>query len=349
MARTVDSRWYETYLNAKKVFENQGQSSTLASVAAALGMNQKTLNRMVVAGRYLDRCLPTIDPSQVRCSYVQMELLDKISRLSPPLAEELLLSALANKTSIAELTQQLDTLRTQSPLLAHAINARADKRRTAKCLIRDLFTFLARTPLEYFEAAGGTVLKSAAPSPFQAPTAALLDREGSSQAVFFCKVGADSRPASGVAMDLYELAHARRSMARKVWMVFPERSDVFMHLAELSLWLGGSPLHQDTGWLRLAHFHAVHDKLTLKVLFEDECAQLLADISSGKGLFEPQQLAWRGAPIGHPDAVTDLGIGYTPELPEASSRRSYPKYLIATARKQTTFLKRLSLEDDFFL
>lgn len=346
MARTVDNRWFQTYLNAKKAFEQQGQSATLATVAHALEMNQKTLNRMVAAGRYLERCLPTIEQPQVRCSYVQMELLDKISRISAPLADELLPSALVNQISITELRQQLDSLRSHSPLLAHAINARADKRRTAKGLVRDLFSFLANTPLEFFEAPGGTVLKAAGTSLFQAPNAAVLDTHGNAHAVLFCKVGGDSRPASGVAMDLYEFAMARRHMARKVWMVFPERSAVFLHLAELSLWLGGSPLHEDTGWLRLAYFHDAHEKLTLNVFFEDECAKLLTEIAAGNRRFEPDELTWAGAPPGQPDAVTTLGIGYTPELPDAKSRRSYTEYLVSTADEQTAFLKRLRLEDD---
>lgn len=349
MARTVDSRWFDTYLNAKKAFEQQGQRATLASVAQALGMNQKTLNRMVAAGRYLERCLPYIEQPQVRCSYVHMELLDKISRISAPLADELLSPALVNQISITELSQRLTALRSQSPLLAHAINARADKRRTAKGLVRDLFNFLAHTPLEYFEAPGGTVLKAAASSPFQAPTAALLDRQGNPQAVLFCKVGGDSRPASGVAMDLYELAVARRHMAPKVWMVFPERSEVFLHLAELSLWLGGSPLHEETGWLRLAYFHDFHERLKLNVFFEDACAELLTEVAAGNKRFEPDQLTWAGAPPGNSSEVHAIGIGYTPKLPQAGSRRSYTEYLISTATEQTGFLKRLTLENDIGL
>lgn len=346
MARTVDSRWFDTYLNAKRAFEQQGQDATMASVAQALAMNQKTLNRMVSAGRYLERCLPSVEQPQVQCSYVHMELLDKISRISAPLADELLPSALVNQISISALSEQLSELRSQSPLLAHTINARAEKRRTAKGLIRDLFSYLADTPLEFLEAPDGTVLKSTNTNIFQAPNAAVLDRQGDPQAVLFCKVGGDSRPASGVAMDLYELAVARRHMARKVWMVFPERSEVFLHLAELSLWLGGSPLHEDTGWLRLAYFHEFQERLSLSVFFENDCTKLLADIESGHRRFEPHQLTWTGAPPGSPNDVRVLGFGYAPELPQATLQRSYREYLIATATEKTPFINRLGLEDD---
>lgn len=350
MARTVDSRWFDTYLNAKNAFAQQGPSATLASVALGLGMNQKTLNRMVAAGRYLERCLPTIEQLQVQCSYVHMELLDKISRISEPLATELLPAALVNQISIAELSQRLVELRSQSPLLAHAINARSEKRRTAKGLVRDLFSFLTHTPLEFFEAPDGTVLKAATPSLFQAPNAVVLDQEGKPQAALFCKVGGDSRPASAVAMDLYELAVARRHMAHTVWMIFPERSEVFLHLAELSLWLGGSSLHEETGWLRLAYFHDFGERLVLNVFFEDACAKLLAVVTAGHRRFEPDQLTWAGAPPDQPDTVTALSIGHTPELPEAESRRSYTEYLISTAgENQTPFIKRLMLETDLSL
>jgi hypothetical protein len=346
MARTVDIRWIDTYLNAKKAFEQQGQNATLASVAKALGMNQKTLNRIVAAGRYLERCLPAIEQTQVRCSYVHMELLEKISRISAHLADELLAPALVNQISISELSQQLDGLRSQSPLLAHALNSRAEKRRTAKGLVRDLFSFFEHTPLEFFEARNGAVLKAATSSIFQAPNAVLLDQHGNPQAVIFCKVGGDSRPASGVAIDLYELAVARRQMARKVWMVFPERSDVFMHLAELALWLGGSPLHNNTGWLRLAYFHDFGEKLVLNVLFEDACTELLKEVTAGNRRFEPEQLTWAGSQRDKPHEVTTVSIGYSPELPKAGAHRSYSEYLIETADEQTPYLKRLQAEHD---
>lgn len=349
MARTVDTRWFETYRNVKKAFEELGPSATMSNVAQALGMNQKTLNRIVAAGRYLERCMPDVDPAAVRCSYVHPELLEKISRISAPLAEELLPSALVNQISIAELTQQLNVLRSQSPLLAHAINARSEKRRTAKGLLRDLFSFLAHTPMEFFEVPGGSVLKAAAPSLFQAPNAVVLDQDGRPQAALFCKVGGDSRPASGVAMELYELAVARRHMAPMVWMVFPERSEVFLHLAELSLWLGGSPLHEDTGWLRLAYFHDFQEHLSLSVFFENDCAKLLAEVETGHRRFEPNQLTWTGAPPGNPDGVRVIGLGYTPELPRAESQRSYTEYLISTADERTPFIKRLTLEHDLGL
>ncbi len=346
MARTVDSRWFDTYLKAKQAFEQQGQGATMASVAQALSMNQKTLNRMVSAGRYLERCLPDLDRAQVRCSYVHMELLDKISRISSPLAEELLPGALVNQISISTLSERLEALRSQSPLLAHAINARAEKRRTAKGLVRDLFSYLDGASLEFFEAPDGTVLKSNSTNVFQAPTAAILDKHGQPQAVLFCKVGGDSRPASGVAMDLYELAVARRHMAQKVWMIFPERSDVLLHLAELSLWLGGSPLHEDTGWLRLAHFTDAHERMWLSVFFEKDCAKLLTEIEAGQKRYESHQLTWSAAPPESPDDVRVLSLGYTTELPQAKFTRSYEEYLRATATEQTNYLKRLGLQGD---
>lgn len=343
MARTVDTRWFETYRNVKKAFEELGPSATMSNVAQALGMNQKTLNRIVAAGRYLERCMPDVDPAAVRCSYVHPELLEKISRISAPLAEELLPSALVNQISIAELTQQLNVLRSQSPMLAHAINARSEKRRTAKGLLRDLFSFLAHNPLEFFEVPGGSVLKAAAPSLFQAPNAVVLDQDGKPQAALFCKVGGDSRPASGVAMELYELAVARRNMAPMVWMVFPERSEVLMHLAELSLWLGGSPLHEDN-WLRLAYFSDFGKRLELNVLFEKEFSELLAEVLADKRRFEPEQFSWAGIPASKHSGTTIIDIGYKPQLPEAKSKRLYSEYLY-TAFKDIDLLKRLAVED----
>lgn len=96
-------------------------------------------------------------------------------------------------------------------------------------------------------------------------------------------------------MELYELAVARRQMAPMIWMIFPERSEVLMHLAELSLWLGGSPLHEDS-WLRLAYFSDFGKRLELNVLFEKDFSELLAEVLADNRRFEPEQFSWAGIP-----------------------------------------------------
>ena len=67
------------------------------------------------------------------------------------------------------------------------------------------------------------------------------------------------------------------------------------HLAELSLWLGGSPLHEDS-WLRLAYFSDFGKRLELNVLFEKDFSELLAEVLADNRRFEPEQFSWAGIP-----------------------------------------------------
>jgi len=328
MARKIDTRWYDTYLNAKAEFSRQGSVGTITSVAQALAMNQKTLSRMVSAGRYLERHRPGLTRDAVGCSYVHMEILEKIARIATSQADALMPQALSNEISIAQLNRTLDDLRGENPLLAHTLNVRSSKRRTAKALLRDVETCLREASASFFGARGGTVLKSSTFPAFQAPNFVVQAASGAVHSLVFCKVGADSRPASAVAMDLYDLAQVRRSMGPNIWMIFPERSALMNHLAELALWLGGSPFNGC--WLYLAHVEEVNGSLHLRVLFEHEYTSLLNDLQQGRGCIDKKQLHWYGNDLNDAEKTASVGIGHEFSLPFASGSRTYSELLTET-------------------
>lgn len=330
MARKIDTRWYDTYLRAKTEFSRQGSGGTLASVAQALAMNQKTLSRMVTAGRYLERQRPGLERECIRCSYVHMEILEKIARIASPQAEALMPQALSNEVSIADLNRTLNELRGDHPLLAHTLNVRSNKRRTAKALVREVETCLRDEKATFFGARHGRVLKTSNFPAFQAPHFVVQDVSGAAHSLIFCKVGADSRPALAVAMELYELAQARRSMAPNIWMIFPERSEVMNHLVELALWLGGSPFNGS--WLYLAHVAENDSKMYLDVLFERECAQVLDDMHQGLGRVDQALLRWHGNDLEAPEKMVQLSNGYEFSLAVASGHRRYRDLLSAGAK-----------------
>lgn len=333
MARKIDTRWYDIYLSAKAEFSRQGSAGTLTSVAQALGMNPKTLTRMFSAGCYLERHHPGLPHEAVGCSYVHMELLEKIARIDAAHADALLPPALNNDISIAQLSQALDDLRGDNPQLAHTLNARSNKRRTAKALLRDVEACLRETSGLFFGARGGAILKSSTFPAFQAPNFVVQTASGTVHSLIFCKVGADTRSTLAVAMDLYDLAHVRRSMGPNIWIIFPERSGLLDHLAELALWLGGSPFNGS--WLYLAHVEEVNGTPYLRVLFEQEYGLLLGELQQGRGHIDPKQLRWQGSDLNKVAVTATVGIGYEFSLPTAQGARTYSQALTETLQALT--------------
>lgn len=338
MARKIDTRWYDTYLRAKAEFTRQGSAGTLTSVAQSIGMNPKTLTRMFSAGCYLEGHHPGLTREAVGCSYVHMEILEKIARIDSAHADAMMPPALKNNISIAQLKQTLDGLRGENPQLARTLNARSNKRRTAKALLRDVEVCLREASGLLFGVQGGSILKSASFPSFQAPSFVVKTASGVVHSLVFCKVGADTRPTLSVAMDIYDLAHVRRSMGSNIWMIFPERSALMNHLAELALWLGGSPFNGS--WLYLANIEEVGGKTHLRVLFEHEYRLLLEELQQGRGCFDKKHLRWHGSDINEAAFTAHVGIGYEFSLPTAQGSRTYADVLneaLQASQKAETF------------
>ncbi|WP_394241130.1 hypothetical protein [Halopseudomonas laoshanensis] len=347
MPRNVDVGWYEKYLRAKEMLENKSENPGLGSVAAIakeISINPRTLHRMMAGGRYLDRVKPEASEADVACSYVALETLEKISRLSQPVADDLLAGALANSTGISELKQILEKLKIEQPALAHEMNVRAAKRQNWRALIRKLDVFTSQSGSDFFGVHNGTVLRANRSVEYDAPRYVVLDEKGSIHALVFTKIGGESRSALAVALELYDLAVARHAggLNPAIWIVFLEESEVMHHLAEIALWAGGSPFNGN--WLFLAHTFDHQGEVGLRVLFEHEFSAILADIGRGRGRVAQAQLLWSGAEFAAKES-TLLNVGYTPSLPTATSDRRYYDVLIARLKEgnksPTSFYKGL--------
>src|SRR5690606_9240950 len=186
MARKVDVRWYDTYLQAKEIFESQGPEATLTSVADAMEMKPKSLSRIVNGGRFLDRVHPAAQKRDIQCSYAHLETLERISRFSEERAKELLPGALVNKISISDLKSELDSLRQDSPLASHSLNARSNKRIQTKTLLRDVDSFMQETTSDFFGVHKGLIIKAQGSFAFQAPSFAILNSNKKLHALVFC-------------------------------------------------------------------------------------------------------------------------------------------------------------------
>lgn len=354
MARKVDVRWYDTYLQAKEIFESQGPEATLTSVADAMEMKPKSLSRIVNGGRFLDRVHPSAQKKDIQCSYVHLETLERIARFSEERAKELLPDALVNKISISDLKSELDSLRQDSPLASHSLNARSNKRIQTKTLLRDVDSFMQETTSDFFGVHKGLIIKAQGSFAFQAPSFAILNSNKKLHALVFCKVGAESRPALDVALDLYDLALARHRApgSPHIWLIFPEQNEVMRLLAEVALWAGGTPL--DDGWLFLAHISKNEDRNNLRVYYEYEYGNILEDITAGRGTFTPDRLSWIGVDLSQSDIKIDVPI-FEAQLPSCARRRRYGEILAEAARKRmkkgiaTNADKRFLLEVDLGL
>lgn len=355
MPRNVDVGWYEKYLKAKEMLENKSENPGLGSVAAIakeISINPRTLHRMMAGGRYLDRVKPEASEADVACSYVALETLEKISRLSQPVADDLLAGALANSTGISELKQILEKLKIEQPALAHEMNVRAAKRQNWRALIRKLDVFTSQSGSDFFGVHNGKVLRTNRAVEYNAPRYVVLDEKGSVHALVFTKIGGESRSALAVALELYDLAVARHAggLNPAIWIVFPAESEIMHHLAEIALWSGGSPFNAN--WLFLANTFDRNGEIGLRVLFEREFSVILNDMKRGGGRVSRAQLLWSGSGFAA-ERCTELDVGYTPSLPTASGDRRYHEFLIEKLREQNTdvsnFYKAFLLESDLGL
>ncbi|MEZ2745793.1 hypothetical protein ACBQ16_11405 [Halopseudomonas bauzanensis] len=343
MARKVDVRWYDTYLQAKEIFESQGPEATLTSVADAMEMKPKSLSRIVNGGRFLDRVHPSAQKKDIQCSYVHLETLERIARFSEQRSRELMPAALANQVSISDLKAELDGLRQDSPLAAHGLNARSNKRIQTKTLFRDVDCFMHTATSDFFGVHKGIIIKANGNSAYQAPSYAILNSKKKLHGLVFCKVGAESRPALDVALDLYDLALARHCApgSPHIWLIFPEQNGVMKLLAEVALWTGGTPFNG--GWLFLAHISDHGKGSSLHVYYESEYGNLLEEITADRGAFTPDKLGWTGVDVSHTGVKIDVPIFQT-QLPRGKGRRSYGEVLAETARERMK--KRVATKDD---
>lgn len=334
MGRAVDTRWYETYEQAKAMAAAQpgGTPHSVPSLAEALEIKPKTLGRLMAAGRFLDS-LPTPVPREcIRCGYVPLELLEKLSRLDPELAAQLLEGVLANQVKIPALEAALEQRKacntedsSQSP--------RAPRGSTQRSLYARLERFLRKSDLLHFDAYKGKAIKIKPPTGLGGYL--IQTAEGKNTCLLLCRTTTQWRTLLEKARDLYEEAMARRSIAPTIWLVFEQENQILRYLAELSLRWGGSPFSAEP-WLYLAH---LTEYGTLHVLFEDYYAEVIRELEQGQQLVAEEDLCWSEAQLGDGEVRVQLPLHPLQPLPTPSGSRRYSDIVderaIAIGNKQS--------------
>lgn len=296
MGRRVRTDWFLFFIKAKAYFAEMGESATANEVAHRLKIHPKLMSRILIGGRFVERYLPHITPEQIRCSYVSMEYLDKIMRISPVVCQELIPRALTNELKIDEIRKHLDDLRFKHPLLSSSFNERSEKRRDSRSTRRRLLSLLPTLDTSLFGVKEGAY-HQVAPNPYISPAAIIVKNDGSYGAAIFTKVGGDSKDYREVAMDMYEFAVLRKSLAPRIWLVFPRRSDIFNCLAEIKLHFDGRAVSEEEQWLRLAYLNEAEGRSELVVFDEQERNDLELEIANGNRRFDPKCLELQLKPL----------------------------------------------------
>lgn len=288
MGRHVKPDWYLDFLKAKAIFAEGGNISA-SEVAHKLKIRPKTMSRILIAGRFVDRYRPNLSPEQVRCSYVSMEYLEKIMRISPDFCQDLIPAALSNQLKIHDLRKHLDELRFKYPLQVSDFNRRSDRRRDNKTAKRQFLELLPSLDPAVFGVPNGTY-HQVATNLYYSTTAIVKDPNDAFGAALFVKVGGESKDFRAMAMEFFEFAVLRKSVVPIIWLIFPRRTEIFLCLAEIKLHFQDKILREDQQWLRLAYLGEEDGKNTLIIFDQEQKSQLEQEIFAGKRLFEPKDL-----------------------------------------------------------
>lgn len=320
MGRKVDTTWYGTYLEAI-AFENLSGDKSVGTpeLADHLGVKPKTLARIRSAGRFIHEVLPGVKPEQIQCGYASLELLSKLWGADPSGAQSRLESVLANRTKLPELEEAIRRLKlgenkssTESNLVGPSqlgFMARMD-------------VWIASSDLVHFDSYRGTAFRLK-PCLGSCPGYLINTENGQPSALVLCKQGSGWRDPAGVARELYEHAIARRHTAPAIWYVFEKDSAVLQHLAELSIWWGGSPTSDDP-WLLLAY---LTESGKLEVLFEEYFYNLIGSMTKGEGALRPNDLIATGEAMDGSKACITIPLRNIQPIPAPTKHRPYSEVL----------------------
>lgn len=292
MGRKVNTAWFGAYRAAEAalsaaILAGTGQTEVVRQHAQEAGMKDQSFSRLIKAGRFLDSQVPTLAMEQVQCSYVQVEVLAKIARIAPEIAQDKLVAVIDNQVSLAELETLHAQLTEQNPV-AQAKVIRESVRRKAATHERNCTEAVRQAGPAFFGAPGGEIFKQTKAREYVSPPLVVM-HEGKPFASLYLRVGGQSKSALANAFELYDLACTRRDFTPNIWFIFPEHSDIVDCLAYLACRLGGSPF--SGGWLKLATLPSADG--TLNALDEiGFAAALERDFHLG-GSLKPN-FAWQG-------------------------------------------------------
>ncbi|MGE8152028.1 hypothetical protein ACQKP5_12355 [Pseudomonas vancouverensis] len=226
----------------------QSRAEITRKHAEKLRMKDQSFARVMKAGRFLDSEMNNLSAEAIQCSYVQVETLEKIARLSADTAKKQLKAVLANQITLPELEELLHQLKAVNPM-AQAVMGRDNTRKITSQHERQCADAIAKAGPAFFGAAGGRIFKQSKARQYTSP-AFIVTRDDQPLAAIFPRVGGASKQPLAIAFELYDLACSRREVFRNIWFIFPERTPTYDLLAYIAIKFGGAP---ETGdWLHLA-------------------------------------------------------------------------------------------------
>lgn len=263
MAGKVEQGWFKLFLTAdarRAAAVSRGENRSEATRMILREQNEirrregkkalqaQSFERIMKAGRFLKGLQPNIEVEQVKCGYVQIELLSRLERHSPVLVAAVLPDVLQNNMPAGELQRQIEELKQADPL-AHAIANRNSVRSITASHEKNCQKALEATSPYLFGGSSARIWKQEGAYPAVTPNWFVTNNE-KIVAGIFSRVGSKSKNALAAAFELYFLANNYREVCTNIWMIFPERSEITRNLAFLAVKLGGAPTSD--GWLKIA-------------------------------------------------------------------------------------------------
>lgn len=253
MGRKVNTAWFQAYRGATEdllsgLAAGHSRAEVTRKHAEKLGMKDQSFARVMKAGRFLDSEMNNLSAEAIQCSYVQVETLEKIARLSADTAKKHLKAVIANQITLQELEELLHQLKAVNPM-AQMVMGRDNTRKITSQHERQCADAIAKAGPAFFGAAGGRIFKQSKARQYTSPTF-VVTRDDQPFAAIFPRVGGASKEPLAIAFELYDLACARREMTPNIWFIFPDRTSIYDLLAYIAIKFGGAPEKGD--WLHLA-------------------------------------------------------------------------------------------------
>ena len=253
MGRKVNTAWFQAYREATEdllsgLAAGHSRAEVSRKHAEKLGMKDQSFARVMKAGRFLDSEMNNLSAEAILCSYVQVETLEKIARLSADTAKKQLKAVIANQVTLPKLEELLRQVKAGNPM-AQVVIGRDNTRKITSQHERQCADAIAKAGPAFFGAAGGRIFKQSKARQYTSP-AFVVTRDNQPFAAIFPRVGGTSKQPLAIAFELYDLACSRREVSPNIWFIFPERTPTYELLAYIAFQFGGAPDKGD--WLHLA-------------------------------------------------------------------------------------------------